>query len=94
MKRSLLACAAALLVAGCATTTQFARPPEDKLVCADEPGRPVGKGDPYTDSRGVERRAVTDEENGQYLKGLRGAGQSCRDDVNWLRAWFTSLNKG
>lgn len=92
MKKLVIAVAAAALVAGC-TTTRFARPPEDKLVCPDEPGRPIGKGPAYKDAKGIERRAVTDEENGEYLLDLRAAGAGCRQDVNWLRAWFDSLDK-
>lgn len=71
----------ALLLAGCATV-EFPRPPADKLICDAEPDRPVGLGP---------GGAVTDEENGEYLRKLRGTGQSCRDDVDWLRVWFSRL---
>ena len=90
MRKSFLLLAACALVAGC-KTYDVPRPPDDKLVCDPEPGRPVGAGPVYTDSAGVERREVTDEENGTYLRSLRGSGQSCRDDVNWLREWFNRL---
>ena len=76
MKR-LLALPLLLAVAGCATT-QFAMPPEDKLVCPDEPAVPPAP--------------VTDEANGEYLKGMRGAWAGCKADVDWLRAWFRDLN--
>lgn len=76
MKR-LLALPLLLAVAGCATT-QFATPPEDKLVCPDEPAVPPAP--------------VSDEANGEYLKGMRGAWAGCKADVDWLRAWFRELN--
>lgn len=76
MKR-LLALPLLLAVAGCATT-QFARPPADKLVCPDEPAVPPAP--------------VSDEANGEYLKGMRGAWAGCKADVDWLRAWFDKLN--
>lgn len=76
MKR-LLAIPLLLAVAGCATT-QFAAPPEDKLVCPDEPAVPPAP--------------VSDEANGEYLKGMRGAWAGCKADVDWLRAWFDKLN--
>lgn len=86
---------AALLVSACggrpAVNILPPRPPADKLVCADEPGRPVGKGDLYTDAEGKQRRAVTDEEAAAYMATLRKSGQSCRDDVDWLRDWFKGL---
>lgn len=68
---------ASVALAGCAHT-QFAEPPEDKLVCPEEPGVPDAP--------------VSDEENGKYLRDLRAAGAGCREDVNWLREWFRSLN--
>lgn len=92
MMKVILLTAAVTILSGC-TTTRFARPPEDKLTCAEEPGRPAGKGPAYTDANGIERRAVTDEENGEYLRDLRASGASCRQDVNWLRSWFDSLDK-
>lgn len=79
MKRlvSLIALASFAL-AGCATTPEFARPPADKLVCPDEPDVPA--------------EPVTDEANGAYLKDMRGSWAGCKEDVDWLRAWFDSLN--
>ena len=81
MKR-LLALPLLLAVAGCATTTQFARPPADKLECPDEPFAPEGAGP---------NGRVTDEQNGEYLKALRKSWQGCRADVDWLRDWFKAL---
>ncbi len=91
MKKTWLIALACLAVAACDHPVSVPRPPDDKLVCAGEPGRPVGSGPVYTDSNGVERHAVTDEENGTYLRDLRVAGQSCRDDVKWIREWFRGL---
>lgn len=79
--KTLLAFALAATVAGC-KTFDVPRPPDDKLNCESEPGRPAGLGP---------NGEVTDEENGTYLRELRATGQSCRDDVNWLRRWFEEL---
>lgn len=83
--KGLLAACAILALSACASNPRlrYPVPPADKLVCAHEPGRPAGQGP---------GGAVTDAENGTYLRDLRGAGQSCRDDVDWLRAWFARLN--
>jgi hypothetical protein len=51
------------------------------LHCAPEPDVP---GDPVT---GV----VTDEQDAQYKRDLRGAGQDCRSKVDYLRDWFSKL---
>lgn len=75
----LLALPLLLAVAGCAGHVEFPKPPADKLVCPDEPAVPDAP--------------VTDEKNGAYLKGMRGAWAGCREDVDWLRAWFKSLQK-
>lgn len=75
----LLALPLLLAVAGCAGHVEFPKPPADKLVCPDEPAVPAAP--------------VTDEKNGEYLKGMRGAWAGCREDVDWLRAWFKSLQK-
>lgn len=75
----LLALPLLLAVAGCAGHVEFPKPPADKLVCPDEPAVPDAP--------------VTDEKNGEYLKGMRGAWAGCREDVDWLRAWFKSLQK-
>lgn len=83
-----LACAA---VAGCGEVASTPRPPDERLRCEGEPGRPVGSGRVYVDPTGVERHEITDEDNGEYLRSLRAAGQSCRDNVNWLRNYFDGL---
>lgn len=75
----LLAVPLLLAVAGCAGHVEFPKPPADKLVCPDEPAVPDAP--------------VTDEENGEYLKGMRAAWAGCRSDVDWLREWFKNLNK-
>ena len=78
MKR--IAILVALAVAGCGDKhIEFPRPPADKLVCPDEPAVPDAP--------------ITDEKNGAYLKGMRGAWAGCREDVDWLNAWFKSLKK-
>lgn len=78
MKR-LLVILPLLAVAACAGHVEFPRPPADKLVCPDEPTVPEAP--------------VTDEANGEYLKGLRGAWAGCKSDVDWLRTWFRELNR-
>lgn len=91
----ILICLAAFALASCGAAEPvhltIATPPADKLACLDEPGRPVGTGDSYVDDKGVTRNRVTDLEAGRYMVGLRNAGQSCRDDVEWLRDWFANL---
>lgn len=79
MKR-LLSIALLLAVAGCAGKphVEFPKPPADKLVCPDEPDAPEGE--------------ITDEKNGKYLTSLRRSWAGCREDVDWLRAWFKALN--
>lgn len=72
-----------LTAAQCGGRPEFAKPPADKLVCPNEPDPPVGVGPGGT---------VTDEENGTYLKDLRGAWAGCFSDVEWLRTWFKNLN--
>lgn len=68
-----------LAVAGCAHNIEFPEPPADKLVCPDEPAVPAAP--------------VTDEANGEYLKGMRDAWAGCKADVDWLRTWFRELNR-
>ena len=72
--------AAALALAACGQT-HIAKPSDVYLHCADEPDVP---GDPTT---GV----VTDEQDAQYKRDLRGAGQDCRSKVDYLRDWFSKL---
>lgn len=91
--RRLLCLAPALLLAACGATTHLAivKPPPEKLICADEPGRPVGTGPSYVDSSGVTRNAITDQDDAGYKGDLRNAGQDCRDKVDWLRDFFARL---
>lgn len=63
-----------LLVAGC--THDLDIPPADRLVCPDEPAIPSAP--------------VTDSKNSTYLRGMRGAWAGCREDVDWMRAWFAA----
>ena len=65
-----------LALAGCATTGDGSGIPANRLVCPDEPDKPVGEGP---------NGEVTDEQNGTYLRGLRGAYLGCREDVDWIR---------
>lgn len=75
-----LAIILALAVAGCSQShVEFPNPPADKLVCPDEPAIPDAP--------------ITDEKNGEYLKGMRTSWAGCRSDVDWLREWFKSLAK-
>lgn len=81
--RKLICLAALIALSACGPThLAFTPPPPDKLVCAGEPGRP-----------GVIGQPVTDEQAAGYMIDLRKSGQSCRDDVDWLRDWFASLAK-
>lgn len=66
-------------VAGCGGHVEFPRPPEDKLTCAEEPYAP--------------EEPITDSKNAAYLKSLRASWASCKQDVDWLAAWFKSLQK-
>lgn len=70
-----------LAVAACGNKQriEFPKPPADKLVCPDEPPVPAAP--------------VTDEANGEYLKGMRNAWAGCKSDVDWLRIWFRELNR-
>lgn len=73
-----------LFIAGCGGHVEFPMPPKDKLVCPDEPGAPIGDGP---------GGRVTDEQNGEYLRSLRASWAGCKSDVDWLAAWFKTLNK-
>lgn len=84
MKRMKLAAALALLpilTAASCGQTHIAKPSDVYLHCAGEPDIP---GDPVT---GV----VTDEQDAQYKRDLRGAGQDCRSKVDYLRDWFSKV---
>ena len=82
MKKLLLALPL-LLVAGC-MKPGFTMPDRTKLVCAVEPPRPVGLGPD---------NAVTDEENGKYLRQLREAGANCRSQLKWVQDYLNNLKK-
>ena len=71
----------------------FTPPPAEKLVCKNEPGRPVGSGAEYVDSNGVTRRAVTDAEDAAYKIAMREAGGDCRNNLNWVRRYLDGLDK-
>jgi len=73
----------ALSLGACTTTGNLDGIPAERLVCPDEPGRPAG--DPETG-------AVSDEENGEYLRRLRGAYLGCKEDIDWLRDYATGRN--
>ncbi len=91
--RKLLIAAAALSLTACGPDYAYTRPESAKRVCAPEPDRPVGLGAEYTAADGTVRRAVTDDENGTYLRDLRGAGQDCREKLNYVNDWFDVLDK-
>ena len=80
MRKIILIGAAALALAACGGT-HIAKPSDAYLTCAPEPDVP---GDPVT---GI----VTDEQDAQYKRDLRGAGQDCRSKVAYLRDWFHKL---
>lgn len=79
-RKTIFAVALGLLVAGCAHTPVV---PPDKLSCADEPAAPKGAGP---------QGEVTDEQNGTYLRSLRGAWFDCRSKVDWMRTWVKTAN--
>ena len=77
-RRILYALVLICTVAACAPKSlEFPKPPAARLVCPDEPALPDAP--------------VTDEANGEYLKGLRAAWAGCRADVDWLRDYFDRL---
>jgi hypothetical protein len=80
MKRIALIAAASLALAACGQT-HIAKPSDTYLHCAPEPDVP---GDAVT---GV----VTDEQDAQYKRDLRGSGQDCRSKVDYLHDWFAKL---
>lgn len=84
MKKVLLAAILPLALmgnGGSCGRMHVAKPSDVYLHCAPEPDVP---GDPVT---GV----VTDEQDAQYKRDLRGAGQDCRSKVDYLRDWFSKL---
>jgi hypothetical protein len=80
MTKIALIAVAALALAACGET-HIAKPSDVYLHCAGEPDIP---GDPVT---GV----VSDEQDAQYKRDLRGSGQDCRSKVDYLRDWFAKL---
>lgn len=80
MKRLLAITAVALALTACGHE-HIAKPSDTYLTCAAEPDVP---GDPVT---GI----VTDEQDAQYKRDLRGAGQDCRSKVDYLHDWFSKL---
>jgi ABC-type glycerol-3-phosphate transport system substrate-binding protein len=80
MRKIALIGAAALALAACGQT-HIAKPSDSYLHCAPEPDVP---GDAVT---GV----VTDEQDAQYKRDLRGSGQDCRSKVDYLHDWFAKL---
>lgn len=72
-----------LALAGC-MQPGFVMPDKSKLICAPEPGRPVGLGPDGT---------VTDAENGEYLRELRAAGGNCRSNLQWVNDYLSNLKK-
>lgn len=90
--KTILCLAAVLALSACGDTgINFTPPPENKLVCKDEPSRPVGLGPEYVDANGIIRRAVTDAEDGEYKRVLREAGGDCRSNLNWVRRYLEGL---
>ena len=80
MKKIGLIAVAALALAACGHKS-VAKPSDFYLRCADEPDIP---GDPET---GI----VTDEQDAQYKRDLRAAGQDCRSKLGYVRDWFSKL---
>lgn len=88
MRKLVLALCAVSLLAGCGNL-EIVKPPPEKMVCDPEPDAPgVIVVDPTT---GIESRVVSDEENGEYLKGLRSAGGDCRSKLEWIDDFFSKL---
>lgn len=67
-------------------TTGIARPDASRLHCADEPAIPVGE---IVTLDG--QRLVSDRQDGEYKRELRGAWYDCHSAVQWLREWFSLL---
>jgi len=73
--------APALLVslASCGTPKriEIAKPPAERLQCADSPAVPD--------------EPVTDAKVADYLVALHGAHGDCKNAVAWLSDWFSAL---
>ncbi len=76
LKRSILAAAAAITLAGCAHN--FVRPEASRLQCAAAPVVPDAP--------------VTDEANKDYLIALYGSWENCHSAILWLRDYFAGQN--
>lgn len=97
MRKLLLFACVSLALSGCgdkASAVSIPTPPPDKLAHGPIPGRPIGSGPPYVDSNGVTRNAITDEDNGAYLRQLRNLAATCHGKLDWLDSWFKTLTDG
>jgi hypothetical protein len=81
MKRIALIAAASLALAACQPGVRIAKPSDTYLTCQDEPDAP---GDAIADF-------VSDQQDAEYKKALRGAWQDCNSKVQYLHDWFAKL---
>lgn len=73
MNLSALAFAMSLTGCGGNKSLIIVKPPADKLVCQSEPSVP---------------ETATDATVAQFIVDLRGAGQDCRSNLQWLNDFF------